>query len=54
MPNATPTPIDILLVDDDPGDVMLTKRAFDGGKIYNSLSVTRDGVEAMDFLRPRG
>ncbi len=47
-------PIDILLVDDDEGDVLLTQKALQNGKIYNSLSVARDGVEAMEFLRQEG
>ncbi|MCL4123234.1 UNVERIFIED_CONTAM: hypothetical protein GTU68_031408 [Idotea baltica] len=44
-------PIDILLVDDDDGDVLLTQKALEKSNIYNSLSVARDGVEAMEFLR---
>lgn len=46
--------IEILLVEDDEGDVLLTKRALASGKIFNSLSVAKDGVEAMDFLRREG
>ncbi len=44
-------PIDILLVEDDPSDVLLTKKALDRAKLYNSLSVVHDGVEALAFLR---
>ncbi|MDB2685623.1 response regulator [Mariniblastus sp.] len=47
-------PIDILLVDDDPGDVLLTQKALKNGKIYNSLSVAKDGVEALEYLRREG
>ncbi|HDQ44157.1 MAG TPA: response regulator [bacterium] len=43
-------PIDILLVEDNPGDVRLTQEAFKAGKIRNNLYVVRDGVEALDFL----
>lgn len=44
-------PIDILLVEDDPGDVLMTKEAFEHHKIRNTLSVVADGVEALQFLR---
>jgi len=44
-------PINILLVEDDEGDVLLTKKALSNGKIYNSLNVAKDGVEALAFLR---
>ncbi|GAA1957968.1 response regulator [Amycolatopsis minnesotensis] len=44
-------PIDILLVEDDPGDVLMTKEAFEHHKIKNTLSVVADGVEALQFLR---
>jgi len=55
MPNkTTPSPINILLVDDDPGDVMLTRKALESGKVFNSLSVAEDGVEALAFLRREG
>ena len=47
-------PLDILLVEDNPADVRLTQEAFREGKILNNLTVARDGVEAMDFLRRRG
>ena len=44
-------PAEILLVEDNPGDVRLTVEAFKEGKIYNHLSVVGDGVEALAFLR---
>jgi CheY-like chemotaxis protein len=47
-------PINILLVEDNPGDVRLTLEAFKDGKIYNNMSVVEDGVEAMAFLRQQG
>jgi CheY-like chemotaxis protein len=46
--------VDILLVEDNPGDVRLTKEAFKNGQIYNTLHVVTDGVEALDFLHQRG
>ncbi len=49
-----PKIIDILLVDDDPGDVLLTRKALANGKIYNKLHVAEDGIEAMSFLRREG
>lgn len=47
-------PIDILLVEDHPGDVRLTQEALREGKLKNNLYVTRDGTEALDFLYNRG
>jgi CheY-like chemotaxis protein len=47
-------PIDILLVEDSAGDIRLTVEALKEGKILNTLSVARDGVEAMAFLRQEG
>jgi CheY-like chemotaxis protein len=46
--------IDVLLVEDDPGDVMLIREAFEDHKVGNALSVVSDGVEAMAFLRREG
>jgi two-component system, chemotaxis family, response regulator Rcp1 len=46
--------IEILLVEDNPGDVRLTKEAMKEGKIMNRISVACDGVEALDFLKRRG
>ncbi|HEX2049458.1 MAG TPA: response regulator [Actinomycetota bacterium] len=49
---ATPVePIEILLVEDNPGDVQLTIEALKDGKVNNNLHVARDGVEAMEYLR---
>jgi CheY-like chemotaxis protein len=47
-------PIEILLVEDSPGDVRLTIEALKEAKIRNTLHVARDGVEALDFLNRRG
>lgn len=47
-------PIEILLVEDNPGDVRLTREAFKEGKVLNNLSVVEDGAEAMAFLRQQG
>ncbi|MEU8634627.1 response regulator [Amycolatopsis sp. NPDC048633] len=47
-------PIDILLVEDDPGDVLMTREAFEHHKIRNELHVVSDGVEALEFLNRTG
>ena len=44
-------PISVLLVEDDPGDVVLIEEAFEHNKVRNSLKIVGDGVEAMEFLR---
>ncbi len=49
-----PAPIDILLVEDDPGDVLMTREAFEHHKIRNALHVAADGVEALEFLNREG
>lgn len=46
--------IDILLVEDNQGDVDLTREAMKDSKMRNTLFVVNDGVEAMDFLRRKG
>jgi CheY-like chemotaxis protein len=46
--------ISVLLVEDDPGDVMLVREAFAADKVSNTLSVVSDGVEAMRFVRGEG
>jgi len=43
--------IEILLVEDNPGDVRLTQEALKENKIRNNLHVAKDGIEAMEFLR---
>jgi CheY-like chemotaxis protein len=47
-------PIEILLVEDNPADVRLTKEALLEEKLHNSLNVVNDGVEAIAFLRKEG
>jgi CheY-like chemotaxis protein len=47
-------PAEVLLVEDSPGDVRLTREALKEGKVRNNLSVVSDGVEAMEFLRREG
>jgi CheY-like chemotaxis protein len=46
--------IEVLLVEDDPGDVLMTKEAFEDNKVKNNLNVVSDGVDAMAFLRKEG
>ena len=45
--------VDVLLVEDDPGDVVLIKEAFEYNKVHNALHTVSDGVEALDFLYRR-
>ncbi|HKY65742.1 MAG TPA: response regulator [Acidimicrobiales bacterium] len=47
-------PIEVLLVEDDDGDVLMTREALDEGKVLNRLSVVGDGVEAVNYLRKSG
>ena len=49
-----PVMIQILLVEDDPGDVLITREAFAENKVRNHLSVVSDGETAMSFLRHEG
>lgn len=46
--------VDILLVEDSPGDVRLTMEALADAKISNQISVASDGVEALEFLQKKG
>ncbi|MFC5290359.1 response regulator [Actinokineospora guangxiensis] len=46
--------IDVLLVEDDEGDVLMTREAFEHYKIRNELHVVRDGEQAVQFLRKEG
>ena len=46
--------IEILLVEDNPGDIRLTMEAFKEGKVRNNLNIVEDGEEAMTFLRQEG
>lgn len=47
-------PIEILLVEDNPGDVRLTIEALKEAKVINNLTVVKDGIEALAFLRRQG
>lgn len=49
-----PRPIEILLVEDDPGDVLMAREALEEGKVANRLAVVSDGVEAMAYLHAEG
>jgi CheY-like chemotaxis protein len=54
---ADPTPldvVDVLLVEDDDGDVLMTREAFEHHKIRNKLHVVQDGDEALQFLHREG
>ena len=51
---ASPQPVEILLVEDNPGDVRLMTETFREGKINNRISVVEDGVEAVAWLRREG
>ncbi|MET9336882.1 response regulator [Nonomuraea sp. NPDC003804] len=46
--------MNVLLVEDDPGDVLLTREAFELNRVRNTLYVVSDGEEAMAFLRRQG
>ena len=48
------TPIEVLLVEDDPGDVLMTREAFAEHKLNNNLNVVSDGDEALAYLRREG
>ncbi|MCK9923197.1 response regulator [Frankia sp. AgPm24] len=47
-------PVEVLLVEDDPGDVLMTREAFADHKLRNHLNVVSDGVEALAYLRGEG
>jgi CheY-like chemotaxis protein len=47
-------PVDVLLVEDDEGDVLMTREAFEFYKIPNPLHVVRDGEQALQFMRRTG
>jgi CheY-like chemotaxis protein len=47
-------PIEVLLVEDDPGDVLMTREAFEEHKVRNNLRVVSDGAEALAFVRREG
>ncbi len=47
-------PAEILLVEDNHGDVLLTKKAFKNGKVANNITVAANGIEALQALRHEG
>jgi two-component system, chemotaxis family, response regulator Rcp1 len=54
MPTQLFTPIEILLIENNPTDVLLSREALTDAKITNTLSVVENGVAALDFLHRRG
>jgi len=46
--------VDVLLVEDDPGDILMTREAFEQYKIRNVLHVVTDGEQALQYLRRTG
>lgn len=52
--DSTMRPVDILLVEDNPADIRLTREALKENKIVNTLAVALDGVEAMKYLHKQG
>jgi two-component system, chemotaxis family, response regulator Rcp1 len=54
MSEVNAKPIELLLVEDSPGDVRLTREAFKESRVLNHLHVVKDGVEAIAFLRKEG
>lgn len=53
-PSNAYNPIEILLVEDNPGDIRLTQEALKEGRIHNNLNVVRDGISALDYLQQKG
>ena len=53
-PTEPVVPIEVLLVEDDPGDILMTREAFEEHKVRNRLNVVSDGVEALAYLRREG
>jgi CheY-like chemotaxis protein len=54
MPAPAVSPIEILLVEDDPGDVLMTREAFAEHRVRNNLNVVSDGAEALAYVRREG
>jgi CheY-like chemotaxis protein len=53
-PRPAGQPIEVLLVEDDPGDVLLIREAFEYNKVHNNLNVVSDGEQALAYLRRQG
>jgi two-component system response regulator len=47
-------PIEILLVEDSPADILITREAFEEARLLNDIHVVEDGIQAMEFLRREG
>lgn len=54
LKNEIGSPIEILLVEDNPGDIRLTQEVLKEGKVQNQLSVVENGVQAISFLKKEG
>ncbi|BBZ45580.1 response regulator [Mycobacterium parmense] len=54
MTSSAERAIDILLIEDDPGDELITREAFEHNKLKNRLHVAHDGEEGLDYLYKRG
>ncbi|MEH1016759.1 response regulator [Micromonospora sp. CPCC 206060] len=54
MGEGTPGPVHILVVDDDPGDVLMIEEALEDSDVEKVIDVVGDGQEAMEFLRQQG
>ena len=52
--NIVGMPIEILLVEDNPGDIRLIEEGFKDGRVKHNLSAVRDGIDAMNFLHREG
>jgi CheY-like chemotaxis protein len=53
-PKPAGQPIEVLLVEDDPGDVLLIQEAFADNKLLNNLNIVNDGEQALAYLRREG
>ena len=53
-PKATTKPIEILLVEDSPADILITREAFQDARLLNTIHVVEDGVQASEFLHREG
>lgn len=51
LKNPLSSPIEILLVEDNPGDVRLTQEVLKEGKVHNTLNIAENGVQALSFLK---
>lgn len=54
MSSREPEPVELLLAEDNPGDVKLTRKGLEEAGLRNNLHVVKDGVEALKFLRQEG